>query len=83
MQAEASDAPRAKVRVYKPCDCDVCRDPRRHWSSCPTIGARYVTTYACAPKWADGDPAEPHPDHVAWIRAQHPTADLIYLDLDA
>lgn len=68
------------VTVYAPCDCDVCRDPLRHWSSCPTVRARYVKTYACAPLWDDEPTGPPHPDHVAWIRARYPDADLVYLD---
>jgi len=65
----------AKITVRKPCTCGALR-----WFLCvyDCPGREVVAVYDC--EGYEEAPQAPTPASVAWVRAQHPTEDLIYLD---
>lgn len=72
----ANDNLTARISVYLPCDCDVCKSPRSRWFHCPTATSRFVTEYDC--EGIDGS-GQPTRESVAYVRAEHPACDLVYI----
>ena len=63
------------ISAYEPdCPCSACTSGKR-WFQCYRLAERHIADYV-----GSNEEGRPASKEIAYVRAAHPTADLVYLD---